>query len=154
MHSRKSRRNLGIEILKIVGVDKELAEQFIVQFRETGEQENLEMIARSPRIIPEIDFTFLLSNLNERYWRMRVIEALLLEQNHLDPMLAYQYPFEFTYATGRLQQSGNLPILEELLKNNHQDLEFLSIFAWTAGKLRARDVLEKAWKHAETQMPK
>lgn len=149
-HKRKSRRNLGIEVLKVVGVDKELAEQFIARFRETGEQEYLEMIARSARVIPELDFIFLLSNLTERYWRMRVIEGLLRIQNHLDSKIAYQYPFEFTYATGRLQYRENLPILEELLNKNKEDLEFFSIFAWTAGKLGARCALEEAWKHVES----
>lgn len=55
-HPRKFRRAIGYEVLKKVGVNKELGIKLISRFQETGEQEHLELIARSVRAVPELDY--------------------------------------------------------------------------------------------------
>ncbi len=72
---------------------------------------------------------------------MRIIEALLQVEDSSAFSLAHKYPFEFTYASGRLSLKTVLPTLRALLHENREDLEFLSIYAWTVGRIEAGEEL-------------
>jgi hypothetical protein len=153
-HPRRPRRGIGYEVLKYVGVNEELGRKLILRFQETGEQEHLELIARSAYAVPKLDYLYLIENLTDRYWRMRIIEALLQAEGSSAFSLAHKYPFEFTYASGRLRLKTNLPTLRALLHENREDLEFLSIYAWTVGRIEAREELEELRNDLERQIEK
>lgn len=83
---------------------------------------------------------------------MRVIETLLRAESSFAFSLAHKYPFEFTYACGWLKLKTSLPTLQALLSENREDLEFLLIYAWTAGQLEAREGLVELHKVLESRI--
>ena len=110
----------------------------VKQYHETFDQELLELIARFPAAIAAADADWLLACLEERYWRMRVVEGLLLNATAVMASYADSHPYEFAYAVGRTQSSKYLPTLHELVVQRSDDLDVLSIATWAFGKLGDR----------------
>ena len=140
---RKVRRKVGYSILQKIGIDTKLGRDLLARFQETEDEGLLEIIARSPRTAVELDYIYVLEHLSDRYWRMRILEALLSSKYDVAAPLAPQYPFEFTYASGRLGYRQNLPIIRRLFAENKEDPEFVSIYTWALGKLGAQRDLQE-----------
>ncbi len=140
-HRSKTRRVWAYSALRSKQIPRGMAEKLVNVFRRTGDQEALELIARNAERVPDTDPEFLLANIGERYWRGRVIEALLFHQRPAALALASRYPFEFAHATGRTGEKALRGPLRELLRANSGDLEFLSIYAYALGKIGAKGEL-------------
>lgn len=141
-HPRKGRRKWAYAALRDKQISGAIAAKLAKNFRETGDQDALELIARNPERVPEVGADFLLNNLNEKYWRTRVLEALLMYDRPTALSLSQQYPFEFVHAVGRTEDKSLLGPLCAFFEANSNDLEFLSIYAYALGKLAARGELE------------
>lgn len=141
-HPRKARRQWAYSALRKKQISQAIAVKLLKVFHETGDQEALHLIARNPEHVPEIGADVLLENLDDEYWRARVVEALLLHDRQSALSLSRQYPFEFAHAAGRVEDTSLLGSLCELLDDNRDSLEFLSIYAYALGKLRGKDQLE------------
>jgi len=136
-HQRKARRDIAERTLKRVGVDPAIAAFLLAEYQTTRSQSCLEMIARSPRAVLSVDAEYLLANLDDSYWRMRVIEGLLRESRRRAYALSRKYPFEFIYAVGRLGLHEALPRLRSLFRDHSEDMEYLSLYSWTLEQLGA-----------------
>lgn len=66
--------------------------------------------------------------------------------------LADQFPREFVHAVGRLEDVTLLPELKRMLQRFGSDLEFLSLYTWVLGKLRATEQLEALSPQIERQI--
>lgn len=141
-HRRKARREWAYAALRKKQISQSIAVKLLKVFHQTGDQEALQLIVRNPERVPEIGADVLMENLDEEYWRARVVAALLLHDRQSALSLSHQYPFEFAHAVGRVEDTSLLSSLSDLLDDNQDDLEFLSIYAYALGKLRAKDQLE------------
>lgn len=77
-HRRTFIRKAAYRFLKTHGVPPAKAAVLIEHHRRTGSQEPLQVLARSPLAVAAVNPRDLLALLDERYWRMRVLESLLL----------------------------------------------------------------------------
>jgi|SRR6266403_950180 len=141
-HRQKTRREWAYSALRTKRIPRRMARELVRVFRRTGDQEALELIARNPKHVPEVDPEFLLMNIKERYWRGRAMEALLVHKPFVALALAGRYPFEFAHAVGRTGDKAFRDPLCDLLQTNFGDLEFLSIYAYALGKIGASEKLE------------
>lgn len=141
-HRRKARRQWAYSALRAKQISPSIALKLLEVFKETGDQEALQLIARNPERVPEIGADILLENLDDEYWRARVVEALLVYDRQSALSLSHRYPFEFAHAAGRVEDTSLLGPLTELLDDNRDDLKFLSIYAYALGKLRGKDQLQ------------
>jgi hypothetical protein len=117
-------------------------------FDQRRDQEVLQLIARNPPLVIELDPGFLLSNLNDQYWKARAIEALLQNDRDAGLRVAEEYPIEFAHAVGRLRDKSLLKPLSALLEPNAMSISFLSIYSYALGRLGALDELERVSQYA------
>lgn len=141
-HPRKARRKWAYSALREKQISDTIATKLADAFRRTGDQETLELIARNPERVAGVGATFLLSNVVDRYWRARILEALLVNDRSSALALSRQYPFEFAHAVGRTGDASLLDALRSIFEVSSNNLEFLSIYAYALGKIGARDELE------------
>ncbi len=141
-HRSKDRRFWAYAALRKKLIPKGMGEKLVDAFRRTGDQEALELIARNAARVTETDPEFLLANIDDKYWRGRVIEALLIHQRPAALALASRYPFEFAHAAGRVGDRALRRTLRELLRENCDDPDFLSIYAYALGKIGAKRELQ------------
>jgi hypothetical protein len=146
-HRLKTMRVRAYSSLRNKQISESIAEKLAEVFRGAGDQEALELIARNPERVPKVGGEFLLTNLKERYWRARVLEALLMHDRSTALALAGRFPFEFTHAVGRTQDRTLLEPVRGLFEANSGDIEFLSIYAYALGKLGAKGDLESLKKY-------
>lgn len=140
-HRRKARRQWAYSALREKQISQSIAVKLLKVFHETGDQEALQLIARNAERVPEIGADVLLENLEDEYWRARVLEALLIHDRQIALALADRYPFEFAHAAGRVEDTTLLSPLCDLFECNQHDVEFLSIYAYALGKLKGQDQL-------------
>lgn len=141
-HRSKDRRFWAYSALRKKLIPQGVAEKLVDIFRRTGDQEALELIARNAVRVTETDPEFLLASIEEKYWRGRVIEALLIHQRPAALALASRYPFEFAHAAGRVGDRTLGRTLRELWRANSDDPDFLSIYAYALGKIGAKRELQ------------
>jgi hypothetical protein len=141
-HKHKFRREIAYRIFRGVGVAAEVGPQLLAAFHRNGDQECLQLIARNPAAVISVDVTSLLKLMEEDYWRMRVIEALLTKATTVVSIDSL-YPCEFAWAVGRNKNAALIPKLRVLFEKHSSDLEFLSIYVWALGQLGARDELAR-----------
>jgi hypothetical protein len=137
-HRLKGRRKWAYSTLRDLPLSEELAHTLANVYRARGDQEALQLIARNPSQVATAGSDFLLENLDDEYWRARVVEGVLLHNRKSGLELAAYYPFEFAHAVGRLEDPSLLEPLCALLHDNCNDPEFLSIYAYALGKLKAK----------------
>jgi hypothetical protein len=153
-HERTSRSQVGYAVLRKIGVGNvALAKRFISEFEDTKDENLLHSIIQTPDIISQLDYKYLLSQLTEDYWRMRVFEALIPRKYEAAVLLAPQYPVEFTWAAGRLIHTESLPNIKKLLDYDEINLELLSIYTWALGQFKAKDELDKLRKILKKIVP-
>jgi hypothetical protein len=148
-HRSKSTRERAFSALRNKQISESIAEKLINTFRESGDQEALELIVRNPELVPRVGGEFLMANLKEKYWRARVLEALLIHDRDTALHLACRFPLEFAHAVGRTQDQTLLEPLLKLFDENSRDIEFLSIYAYALGKLAAKTELESLKRYLE-----
>lgn len=107
--SRRARRAAGYKVLRRVGVKENLAAALIELFRSSGEQAPLELIARSPEAATAVEPRFVLSSLQDRYWRARFLQCVLSVAPESAYQLAADYPVEFAHAVGRSGERRHVP---------------------------------------------
>jgi hypothetical protein len=153
-HRLKTVRERAFSALRNKQISESIAEKLTNIFCTLGDQEALELIARNPERVPKVGGEFLLTNLTERYWRGRVLEALLRHDRSTAMMLADRFPFEFAHAVGRTEDRTLLEPLRGLFDAHSNSLEFLSIYAYALGKLSAKGDLESLEKYVRpTTLP-
>jgi hypothetical protein len=91
--------------------------------------------------VAAVDAVNLLALIEDDYWRMRIIEALLKTGEATGISFGSLYPYEFAWAVGRNKDTVLLPVLASLFDNHSNDLDFLSIYVWALGQLGAQDHL-------------
>jgi hypothetical protein len=144
LHSkRKSRREVAYRLIRTIKPSKPLAKLLLQRFREIRDQRLLQIIARSAELVPDLNAEFLLQNLEEHYWRARVIEALIRHDVERAIDLAVSYPREFVHAVGRCGAASLAGVMHNLYEKCQDDLEFVSLYVWALGKIGDRHELER-----------
>jgi hypothetical protein len=138
-HSRKLRRLGAYRALRDVGVSAEIAPFLITRFEETGDLEVLTLIARCPEAVCAVDVTYLLTHLDEDYWRARVIEGLLRKQDDRAKKTLDAFPREFAHAVGRCRETNWIPVLRAMI--SAEDVVVLGTITWALGVLGDRQGL-------------
>ena len=141
-HPRKARRKWAYSALRGKQISQTIAAKLVKVFHETADQEVLLLIARNPERVPEVGAEFLLKNIEEEYWRARVVEAMLIHDRSAGLSLSDHYPFEFAHSVGRVGDKSLIGPLCDLFEANSDNLEFLSIYAYALGKLGAKAELK------------
>jgi hypothetical protein len=136
-HHRKARRQIAYDVFKRVGLTPELSKKLIKLYQKHKYSVYLELIARHPSAVASVDHNYLLRELEDEYWRARVIQVLLERNTQGLKTIAMQYPYEFVHAVGRTKNLAYLPEILVLFNENRSDIEFLSIFTWCLGVLGA-----------------
>jgi hypothetical protein len=145
-HPRKGRRRWAYIALREKRISEGVAAKCADSFRRTADQEALILIARNPERVVLVGAEFLLKNLDDKYWRARVLEALIVHNRASALSWSRQYPFEFAHAVGRTGDASLVGALGSLFEANSNDLEFVSIYAYALGKVGAAaelDALDK-----------
>lgn len=146
-HKRKFRREIAYSALRKTGVDENAGVQLLDIYDRTGDQSALELIARNPEATRNIEVESAIRLFEDQYWRMRMVEAVLIDEASRAISIKYSYPREFTQAVGRQKAKELLPELRLLLEKNAEDLSFLSIYAWALGQLKAMNDLNQLRIH-------
>ena len=141
-HRLKSRRRWAYSSLRQKPISKIIAVKLANVFKQHGDQDALKLIARNPKRVTDVGGEFLLANINEEYWRARVVEALLDYDRPTALLIAKRYPFEFAHAVGSSGDDSLVSYLTDLFPANQDDMEFISIYAFALGKLGAIAELE------------
>ena len=140
-HKRRVRRQIAFDVFRRTGVTPSLAEDLWTLYQERGDQEYLELIARTPTALMRLPVDKVLHEVEDEYWRARIIQATIERNANRAPNMAQAYPYEFVHAVGRTRDASFMPVLLGIFQGNRMDLEFLSIFTWCLGVLGARDHL-------------
>ena len=141
-HDRKGRRKIAYEVFRHVGLTRELSKRILEIYQKRKDQDYLELIARFPIGILDIDYRYVLAELESKYWRARVIQSLLEKKVKDIQIIANKYPFEFVHAVGRTKDPVYLPIILSIFSDNKSDVEFLSIFTLCLGVLGAAEQIQ------------
>jgi hypothetical protein len=142
-HKHKFRREMAYRVFQRAGVPAEFGPRLLAAFKKSGDQKCLELIASHPAAVIATDTIDLSESITDKYWRMRVIQSLLISDTERGVSLSIAYPREFTWASGRQKDVGLLPILRGLFDANPGDLDFLSIYIWALGQLGATGELSR-----------
>jgi hypothetical protein len=134
---RKARREIGLKVLQKNEITLDVAKILIKKFGQERQQKYLELIARNPRVVINLNVKYILKYLETFYWRMRVFEALINYNSDIGLKYSSQYPREFTHAVGRCKKVSLLGKLRELIDENQNDLEYISVYAWALMKIEA-----------------
>lgn len=148
-HKRKFRREAAYAILRKTGIDETAGLRLLEVFENTGDQMALELIARNPLATRTLDIRQILPLFEDEYWRMRLVEAVLVDDEPRALILAADFPREFTHAVGRQKQKRLVPNLRSLFDLQSENLDFLSIYAWALGQLGALDEIVRLREHIE-----
>lgn len=147
---RKGRREVAFALFRAIELNKQFGELLLRCFRENRDQRPLQIIAKSEETVPDLDAEFLLQNLEEHYWRARVLEALIRHDIERAVGLATSYPREFVHAVGRCEAVSLSRVVHNLEKKYQDDVEFVSLYVWTLGKIgdfrelkRMRKIIEQ-----------
>lgn len=140
-HPRKLRRLGACKALREIGVDEQLAPKLVRCYQETADQALLQLIARSPAAVGAVDARWLVTSLDESYWRMRTIEALVLRGAGDVEEYSCSHPREFVHAVGRARGLSHKSALRSLLREHSRDLDFVALVAWALGRLEDREGL-------------
>jgi hypothetical protein len=142
-HKRKLRREIAYRVLRDVGVTTDVGPRLLAVFQRTYDQDALKLIARNPGAAASSDADAVLEGLDEEYWRMRMLEALLSVDPDRASALKSRYPREFVWAIGRKKAFEFLPVIKALSDSLTPDLDFLSLYGWALGQLGASDNLQQ-----------
>jgi hypothetical protein len=152
-HRRKARREWAYAALREKHISESAAAELREVFCETGDENALRLIARNPERVTAVGADFLMSNVTERYWRARIMQALITHDRPKALVLSQQYPFEFAHAAGRSGDRSTLNSLRALFDANSHDVEYLSIYAYALGKLSCPEELESLEKFVNEAWP-
>jgi hypothetical protein len=111
----------------------------VERYQETGDPSLLTLIARWPSAIQEVDVDWLLGRLEEVYWRMRVLEGLILADDRRAARYVSSHPREFAYAVGRVRAVQYGPSVRALVQGAARDWDLLSLITWTLGRVGDRE---------------
>jgi hypothetical protein len=142
-HKHKFRREMAYRIFRGAGVPPEFDPRLLAAFKKNGDQQCLELVARYPAAVAATGHTVLAESITDKYWKMRVIQSLLISDVERGVSLSSAYRREFVWASGRQRDVTLLPILRGLFEANPGDLDFLSIYVWVLGQLGATDELSR-----------
>ena len=141
-HSRKLRRVRAYRTLCRVGVGADLHDEMVERFEATGDERFLELIARDMDAVAITDVTWLLAELSDEYWRMRVIEYLIRQEPFEAYRLAEDHPFEVIYAIGRACVQSLAELVGEVAELYPANPKIAGIAAWAFGRLGERARLD------------
>lgn len=129
-HRGKDRKGVGFNYFKRNSQCKESINKLLELYRDTYDKRILELIARNYKVgfLKPKDLNYVLSEIDEGYWRTCVIEVLIeggLEENTIK--IINQYSYDSIYAMGRLGDDSVLPIIKNNLESFANDSESIGL---------------------------
>lgn len=144
-HRRKSRREVAYSVIRWAGMDREAANKLLSQHEITGDERLLKIIVASKEIVHQMDVESLLKTFSDRYWQMRVFEALLATNNEVPLYLIERYSSEFVQAVGRLRHTSSISLLKRLFRKFRSNPQFLSLYAWALLQFEEYEEVRALW---------
>lgn len=89
----------------------------------------------------------ILEKTDDKYWKARLIQNFIINGQNEVLKISSMYPFEFVHAVGRTGNKKYIKVIIELFERNKDNLDFLSIYAYTLGKLKAKKELNVLSKY-------
>jgi len=140
--TRKSGRQIAYKSICNDLITKKQKNSLLKLYLSKKEKESLKVIIFSSFKFDLQNIISILEKIDDKYWKARFIENLIINNQKEIFEIFEKYPFEFIYALGRISKKIHLDIIEKLFEENKSDLEFLSIYAYTLGKLGAKNDLD------------
>lgn len=139
--TRKTGRKIAYKAIYENSPNKNKVLLLVSIYLKKREQEALKAIIYSPIKLDLETISLLLEKIDEEYWKARLIENVLRNKQKEISSIYLKYPFEFVHAVGRIGNKEYLNMTKEAFEENKGDLDFLSIYAYTLGKLGAKKEL-------------
>lgn len=134
-HRWKLGREIAYEGYRRGSLPQDRVGPILDHYAATGDQRLLELIARQPSRVASVVAETLLEELEDSYWRGRVLAAVLEVDSARARTLSERFPREYAHAVGRLGILAELPHLVALFKENPRNFDFLQLYAYALGKL-------------------
>ena len=152
-HKRKNRRLIGVTHLKQRSYSNNEVNLLLEKYDECGEQVLLEVLARNYDVdnFTERQTAYILAKLENKYWKCRIIERLLIEReiDKFVKMTLRFFPYESFYAMGRLKDKRILRYIEKYIDDYLDDIDSLGIIIWALGKVGAKSKIVKIERFIE-----
>jgi hypothetical protein len=135
----KSRRDTAYSVFRWARIDKATAHDLLAQYRDSGDERLLKIVVAATHSAKVVDLIPLLPEFGDRYWRMRIIQALLTANVPVPHNVAVEYPTEFLQAMARLEHHTSIATARRLLARRElrNDPTFVAWFAWAMLKMGA-----------------
>lgn len=142
-HRWKLGREIAYEGYKVGSLPQDRVGAILDHYTASGDQGLLELVARQRSEVPTAVAEILLDELEEPYWRGRVMAAVLEVDCARARILSTRFPREYAHAVGRLRARAELAHLVQLFSENGRNFDFLHLYAYALGKLgRVNELLE------------
>lgn len=149
--TRKSGRKIAYKSICKDLLTKNQINLLLEVYLERREEEALKSIIYS---LVKLDLEIIISILEKtdnKYWKARLIQNLIVNEQNEVLQIYSMYPFEFVHAIGRTGNKKYIKMIKELFEENKNDFDFLSIYAYALGKLGSKKELNNLSKYIKTK---
>lgn len=141
-HKRAKIRQSAHRAYKSNGVDPsalhELLTQYMSRRKGSKNQEILHLIARCPEATERLDTSYLLSEIDSRYWRMRLLESMLCKNDEHFLKFSRLLPVQAVWAVARTSDPSHLPTVRDIFEHYSGDADVAAWCVWAFGRLGSR----------------
>jgi hypothetical protein len=139
----KSRRETAYSVFRWAPIEGPVASELLETYRNGGDERLLKILVAARGSARVIDLFPLLEEFDDRYWRMRVLQATLAADVEIPERIVSRYPTEFLQAVAREKHHASIGRARWLLKNRRRrsDPLFLAWFAWAMFEMGALEEL-------------
>ncbi|GMQ57269.1 hypothetical protein AN1V17_16640 [Vallitalea sediminicola] len=146
-HNRKNRREKGIQLLKYHDFNSKELENILGIAKRNYDMDLLKIIIRNISIVNIIqeDILFLIYNVDDNYWKCRIIEETIKKYgfNSFTIKIVNSNPIATIRAMGRTENVEYLEFIMPIIYNYFDDEEVLGLLFWALGKIKAIEIINK-----------
>lgn len=145
-HGRATMRRAAYRAYRSNGVDPAalqfLLHQYKCRRKGSSGQEVLQLIARCPEAVDQLNVDYLLEEISEDYWRMRMLENLVSKNKIIPEVLRIKYPIEYIWAIVRSGNRMHLPFIRHFLNKHRNNADYARWCIWAFGRLGSQEDIE------------
>lgn len=128
-HRLKGRRDLAHSVLRWAGVDDTILKDILSIYQRTGEERLLKVLVSAKGAGARNDLLDCLTLFEDRYWQMRVLQAVLQAGRAIPTDVARKYPTEFLQAVGRAKARPAVQLAKRIARDSDEP-KVLAFYAW------------------------
>jgi hypothetical protein len=123
---RRHRRWAAWKYYRRYGVDDESCDLLAAEFPVEAHVEFRKLVANDTALVSRLGADSVAEVAPDRYWRSRVVEAVLPGHGHVVDQLRDAYPAEWLWAVSRLGDETYLPSVLALLRQHPDDADLVN----------------------------